>query len=158
MNDSVMDPLRQRFEQRTERGSGCWGWSGLTAPNGYAIMPRRTGTPYAHRISYELHHGPIPTGMQVDHQCHTRSCTNPAHLQLVSIKRNAENRAGVQSNSTTGIRGVFITPRGRYRVQVTHERRAYGGGVFDDPKEAEHAAIALRNELFTNNLLDRKAS
>jgi hypothetical protein len=32
------------------------------------------------------------------------------------------------------------------------------GGYYDSIEEAEKAAISLRNELFTNNLLDRKVS
>lgn len=56
---------------------------------------------YAHRYAYEVYVGDIPTGMQVDHRCHTddttcpggaecphRRCCNPAHLELVT---NAEN-------------------------------------------------------------------
>jgi hypothetical protein len=41
-------------------------------------------------------------------------------------------------------------------VTVNHNRRAHYGGRFTNLEEAEAAAIALRNKLFTHNDMDRK--
>ena len=51
---------------RTE-GDGCWLWLGARDSHGYGkfrVSKRQVGV---HRFAYELHHGPIPTGMLVDH-------------------------------------------------------------------------------------------
>ncbi len=91
--------------------NGCWEWPGYVNPpsprnpggGGYAKLCGE----YIHRLSYTFFHGPIPTGMVVDHLCHTEACTagrhcrhrrcwNPWHLGLASraanIQRSADGR------------------------------------------------------------------
>jgi hypothetical protein len=41
-------------------------------------------------------------------------------------------------------------------VDVRHHGVYYFGGSFADPASAEAAAIALRNQLFTHNDVDRR--
>ena len=44
----------------------------------------------AHRLAYQLVHGPIPNAFQVCHTCDTPLCCRPDHLWLGT---NAENQA-----------------------------------------------------------------
>lgn len=65
----------------------CWIWTASTA-KGYGNIRADGGVRYAHRLSYELAHGPIPDGLYIDHRCRRTRCVNPAHLEAVT---NAEN-------------------------------------------------------------------
>jgi len=74
-------PLEDRFWMRVTPRAGCWEWGGST--NGrYGVIGSRYRVHYAHRISYELHFGPVPDGLQVLHRCDNPPCVNPAHLWL----------------------------------------------------------------------------
>lgn len=71
---------------------GCWQWMLKLMPNGYGRL-KLTGierSEYAHRLSYEMAHGPIPSGHEVHHLCGNKGCVNPAHLEALTI---ADHRA-----------------------------------------------------------------
>lgn len=76
-----------------EPNSGCWLWMGALAATGYGVIglgARSEGVDLAHRVSYRLHCGEIPTGLDLDHLCRTRCCVNPDHLEPVTRRVNWE--------------------------------------------------------------------
>lgn len=84
--------LIERFYNKfiPEPNSGCWLWIGCIISTGYgniALGKRQDGHVLAHRLSYELHKGPIPNGLVIDHLCRTHSCVNPAHLEGCCLSR-----------------------------------------------------------------------
>lgn len=82
-----------RFWRKVDRRGPdeCWLWQGSCFDNGYgqfSIYPRNVK---AHRFSYELAHGPIPTGFAVMHSCDNPPCVNPAHLTAGSLSDNMQD-------------------------------------------------------------------
>jgi hypothetical protein len=64
----------------------CWLWIGARTSRGYGhvwgpVGPSARGL-QAHRVVWELVHGPIPAGLHVLHHCDVPACVNPAHLFL----------------------------------------------------------------------------
>lgn len=61
----------------------------------------------AHRISWEIHHGAIPTGVFVLHRCDVPGCVNPEHLFLGTHQDNMTDK--VRKNRQA--RGIALAHR-----------------------------------------------
>lgn len=156
----AVDPVT-RFWAKTEKtDGGCWRWTDALNRDGYGRLRVGERKVMAYRFSWELHNGPIPEGMQIDHRCLNRACVNPSHLRPVTQFENMQNLAGPQSRTRTGFRGVHPVIRGgrvvSYRATVVLRGVTHYGGKFKTPEEAAEVARQLRNELFTHNELDRR--
>jgi hypothetical protein len=79
---------RARFMSYIEQSPDCWNWTGGLTSRGYGKFWRDGRTVSAHRTSYELHVGPIPDGLHIDHLCRNRRCVRPDHLEPVTARDN----------------------------------------------------------------------
>ena len=86
-------PLPIRFWRFVSKENSCWLWTGKLNPDGYGLIrPNPTKEKVgAHRISWTLHNGPIPTGLCVLHKCDKPSCVNPDHLFLGTVQDNVDD-------------------------------------------------------------------
>lgn len=123
--------LPQRFWSKVNKDSnshGCWLWTGLKK-NGYGVLSRgrsasRTGLEYTHRISWILHFGSIPKGLNVLHNCpggDNSICVNPNHLWLGSKHENSRDMVNKD-------RSCFGEHHGQHRLtwdEITVIRASY---------------------------------
>ena len=81
---------------------------------------------YVQGVSYELHVGPIPKGLTVDHTCRNRRCVNPNHMEIVTQKEN-----NARGNSPSAI-----------NARKTHCKRGHpfsGDNLYVDPgRQSRH--------------------
>lgn len=92
MNTRRITPIAERFWSKVSKTDGCWLWTGYTNAKGYGRIATADGVAMAHRVSYEMHFGPIPDGMLVLHSCDTPSCVRPDHLSAGTHMDNMHDK------------------------------------------------------------------
>ena|SRR5882724_683350 len=83
--------LERFYEKISVDASGCWMWHGAwSGPYGMLLfLGKMRG---AHVVSYLLHCGEIPDGIQVLHTCDKGRCVNPEHLFLGTQQDNMNDK------------------------------------------------------------------
>ena len=148
----------ERFWGKVDKTDSCWNWTGAKQ-NGYGIFRIGGRSQIAHRVSYMWANGDIPEGAQMDHMCHNRSCINPEHLRFADHALNGQNRSTANSNSKSGIRGVYWLESGKcWMARAMLNRAHHEIGRFSNMGDAEQAVIQWRRENMPYSLMDRKAS
>jgi len=119
---SAFMPIEPRFWPLVDRSGTCWLWTGKRQRSGYGRFYARGQHVLAHRVSWEIAHGPIRAGLHVLHKCDVRLCVNPAHLFLGYQRENMRD-AQVKGRHVHGERHPFARLT---ESQVLELRRAYG--------------------------------
>lgn len=114
---------------------------------GYAY---KTAGPRSNRYVRYLHREVMgnPAGL-VDHRNGKPLDCRRRNLRVTDKAGNGQNRKGARVDSSSGVRGVFPLPSGRFYARVTHRKKIHNLGSFDTLKQADKAVRAKRRELGT---------
>jgi hypothetical protein len=107
----IADPT-QRLLAKIEKTETCWLWRGQVNNKGYGLFWLNGSKRAAHVVSFLLHGGHIPDGLELDHLCRVTLCVRPDHLEPVT---HAENQRRMGLARTQCIHGHPYTPENTYR-------------------------------------------
>jgi hypothetical protein len=137
----------ERFWQKVEKTETCWNWTGCKHEKGYGLFSVKNRNRRAHRVSYEMHCGKIPDGMQVLHDCDNPSCVRPDHLFLGTNADNMADKCAKGREAHVGQKGSANARAKLTEDQVLAIRAASG----------RHRQIALSFGISRRSISDIKA-
>jgi hypothetical protein len=122
---------KARFWRKVSPGpaDACWIWHGASNAKGYGNVGRKVGarkvTYLAHRVAYEVTHGPVPSGLDLDHTCRNKRCVNPGHLEPVTFLANMRRRYAEKPDErdTHCLRGHEYTAENTAFISTTGQRK-----------------------------------
>lgn len=116
--------LAERLRLKTLVTPNCWEWQAAKNAYGYGILRFQYRHMMAHRASYEVHVGPIPAGLVLDHICRNVGCVRPDHLRPVTDSFNTRvGRMGFDYNGLCRADLHDITAEGSVEVSKNGSRR-----------------------------------
>lgn len=122
-------------KSRVEIGAEAGSLESSTGRYSICVARKRT---LRSRVVWEIHNGPIPAGMEIDHADRDKTNDNINNLRLATRSENNTNRQGKTAKS--GYRGVEGLGK-RWRAVLNRKRI----GTYDSP---EIAAIMYNHAAF----------
>ena len=116
--------------------------AGSVNTSGYIVVMFNGKYYKAHRIIWEMHYGPIPEGMEVDHIWHNRKDNRIENLRLVTRIDNSRNKSR-NKNNTSGVTGVnWNNQRSKWESSI----KVNGNSVFLGLYSSFDDAVKARKE------------
>jgi hypothetical protein len=115
----------------------------------YAVRTESLKNPRHRRFNVKMHRQimNLPEGNLVDHINHNGLDNRRTNLRIVSLEQNNWNTRKQAGKCTSQYKGVSKR-NGKWRVHLTHKRKRYFLGCFDDEETAARAYDAKAKEVF----------
>ena len=121
--------------------------------DGYVVVRFDGRRHYAHRVLWILRHGPIPTGMEIDHRNSNRADNADSNHRLATTPANHWNQRRSVTNRS-GVKGVsWSERRSRWEAKIIRHGRRYTtrcGALAEAEKFVRERRACLHGE-FTNH-------
>lgn len=128
-------------KQRAGRVAGC------RSTEGYLVCTINGKQFKAHRVVWAHVYGVWPSKC-IDHVNGNPSDNRPANLRDVAVKANNQNRRRANSDSASGVLGVFWDKyRHRWKAQLNVNGRMKNCGRFKTQEEAHAAYVEAKRKL-----------
>lgn len=123
--------LAEKISTKVTQVGDCLIWQGQKDKRGYGFLRLDGRLQRAHRIAFELRHGPISEGMVILHSCDNPSCVNPDHLTMGTQLANVRDMLDkCRANKATGSRNAKtkLAPEQVAQARAKHipGKRGYG--------------------------------
>ncbi len=115
-------------------------------PTGYIKFWYNGKSVCGHIVAWNLIHGSIPKGMQIDHINRIKTDNRIENLRLVTVQENAFNREGFK-NASSIYKGVTFKPRGKWEAASEIGGKYKYLGSYDTEIEAAKAFNAYVKSL-----------
>lgn len=123
--------MKRFWNKVDKRGpTECWPWA-ASLKNDYGSFWLQGANDLAHRVAWQMTHGPIIDGLVVRHKCDNPLCCNPEHLELGTP---ADNTRDMVRRGRASRRALKLTAEDACNI-----RKAYNTGRF---LKSELAALA----------------
>lgn len=116
--------------------------AGTVDKDGYMVVNRCGKLHRAHRILFEMAHGPIPDGLEIDHIDGNRRNNSLSNLRLATRSQNSSNSVK-RSDNASGFKGVCLhKPSGKWVAYITIAGKRKHIGIYRCPTVASLAYIS----------------
>lgn len=121
-----------RFFEKVDKTPGhgpnddCWIWLAGSTKKGYGLFGFGNANQFlAHRVSFFIANGHLPTDMLICHECDNPPCVNPTHLFPGTTTDNMNDCANKGRTGTNGLRGEDMPDNKLTSRQVLEMREMY---------------------------------